>query len=1012
MADGTRIERLYLSLGLDLSEFDTDLAGAQAHVRQVASGLGRDLRMQRLRMEIDLAGVDNADGSLRGLGVRLGHLNTQMETQRNTVALLNRAYQESVRQLGADATASQRLQERLTREQLTEARLEAQIRQTNTARRERVSAAVNTGVDNTAMMLAPTVAMGAASLSLAVDAVESENLWRESMGSMVNEGNSWAQGLRDDLGLNEVELKKSTGMLNTMFDSMGMGTEKSFELSTNLAKLGYDMASFYNLDPDVAFEKLRAGMTGESEPLKALGINISENTIKNYAYTHSIAQQGAELTDQEKVLASYGAIMEKTKRAQGDMARTLEDPANSIRVLKAQVEQLGVEFGQTLIPALKDFVKTAQGMVAFYNTADEGNKRVMNSFGKLAIEVGGAATGLMALNMIGLGAFNPYLALAAGIALATKELAGYLSEKKKVAEYEESNRLGSAPSKDVAKIRKNQYSGYYEKEVEFDGLFGTGTRWQKVNAEEDANIAKQEKRMELFYARKAQLQSIVEAKTQKPLTKEAIDETLRDEFDEEYSTQKWNDKYERDQEQLARKKDIEDQAIAKRLQANRDLSSEISKLEDSDYKNSIVNINNKVADYKKAKLDEANIAKWAELEKKKARADAQKEYLSDLDKMRQEQISASMSIMQVNAIDQNMLPGQGLNLQGLENQQVALNMMEKTANVARLQEKLSLIQQMTEGEEKGSRRRKELLEQEVAASNEYNKSLVDGVKSAMTEIQNLQNKAMSAGSQALGLLNSMEEKKWNFATSKYETIKVNNDSFLREIASMERDNWNKTSTHTMAQMSQMQQINKQLLDSGIDMGIDISGKDVMAAMRREIDGIPESINQAKASMSDFYAQIEELGSTSIEKYFQEWRDNLTVLKGEMGGGPAIRDNNFFTRQEKTQFNPPTQADLNLQMNGYKNNDLQGITVSDNGLIDQISKLTGAIMNIGGVSGNTPQQSNNQQSSTQGININLQNSVEFKGFTGEEINKAVERAKDAFGQELMSAIQDANSVMGV
>ena len=210
MPTGTRIERLYLSLGLDITEFDRDLAGAQTHVRQATSQLSRDLRMQRLRMEIDLAGVDNAEDSLRGLGVRLEHLRSQMDTQRNTVELLNHAYNESVRLLGANAAALRNLQERLTREQLAEARLAQQIRQTNQARRERINSNVGAGMDNLGMALAPTVATGVVSLKLAVDTVESENLWRESMGKMKAEGDKWSKGLREELGLNEFELRKST----------------------------------------------------------------------------------------------------------------------------------------------------------------------------------------------------------------------------------------------------------------------------------------------------------------------------------------------------------------------------------------------------------------------------------------------------------------------------------------------------------------------------------------------------------------------------------------------------------------------------------------------------------------------------------------------------------------------------------------------------------------------------------------------------------------------------------
>ena len=969
MSTGTRIERLYLSLGLDLTEFDTDLAGAQAHVRTASSRLNRDLRLQRLRMEIDLAGVDNADNSLTGLGTRLGHLNTQLGTQRNQVTLLNHAYQESVRQLGADAAASRNLQERLTREQLAEARLEQQIRQTNDARRDRVTASVNSGIDNTAMLLAPIVAAGAASLKLAMDAVESENLWRESMGNMVNEGNEWASGLRDNLGLNEVELKKNTGMLNTMFDSMGMGTETSFELSTNISKLAYDMASFYNLPIDQAFEKLRAGMTGESEPLKALGINISENTIKNYAYTHSIAEQGAELTDQQKILASYYAIMEKTKRAQGDMARTLEDPANAIRVLKAQVEELAVSFGQSLIPELKAFVKSAQGIVKFYNDADNGNKAAANTFAKLTIEIGLAAGALSALNMMGLGAANPYLAVALAVGLATNSLSDYLKKKKEIAELEESQRMGNTPSADVAKTRINPNSGYREKEVTFDGLFGQAKRWERYNAEEDAQQDKLDEKMKLRLERRAQLESIIEKSTGNPLTKAAIDEKLKDEFDEEYSTKKWNEKFEREQEQAVKKKELEDQAAAKRIKANRDLSAEISKLEETDYKNSMNIIANKVIDYKKEKLDEVNIAKWAELEKKKAVSEAQKEYLSDLDNLRQAQISNTMSTSQADALI--TMKKNEVSLQGLETQQSAFNMREQLANSVRLQEKLQVIRAMTEGEEQGSKRRKELLGQEVQASTEYTKSLVNGIKAAMQEIESLQNKTMSAGSQAIGLLDKFEEKKWNFATAAWETSKANNDSFLREIGSIMKESWNSTETHTMAQMGQMLDIKKKLSDSGIDIGVNIDQKDIMSALRKEVSGIPASIEQAKTSMADFYQQIGSLGTNMTQQYFIEWRENLDKLKAEMGGG----------------FN-------------NKSNDTYGVTANSNAS-DVLAKLAQAVVNIGGVSGNSS-VNNNNNNSINNIAVNIPINASINSET--DITAMANKVADIIQPPIIKALQ--------
>jgi len=634
MPSGTRIERLFLSLGLDISEFDRDLAGAQQHVRQAASQLGRDLRLQRLRMEIDLAGVDNVDNSLRGLGIRLGALRGQMQTQRSTVDLLNHAYNESVRLLGANNAASRNLQERLTREQLAEARLAQQIRQTNAARNERVSANVGSGMDNLGMALAPTVAAGAASLKLAVDAVESENLWRESMGKMKTEGDAWSKALRGELGLNEFELRKSTGMLNTMFESMGMGTQKSYDLATGMVQLGYDMASFYNISSEDAFLKLKSGMTGEMEPLKNLGILVDETTVKNYAYANSITKQGEELTAQEKVLARYGTIMDQTKRAQGDMARTLNDPANSIRVLKSNVEQLGIEFGQTLIPALQDFVKQGKETVDWYNNLDTANKTVANSFAKTTIEVGTAASAMMALRMIGI-PLNPWVALATAIGIATMGVSDHLKKRQELKQFEESEKLGSTPSADVAKIRTNPYSGYREKEVEFDGLLGKARKWQKVSDDEDAQIDKQVEKIAIMQARRAQIESDL-ANSGRPINKDIIDEQMKNEFDQQYSDKKWADNFQRDADNDKRQAQIQAQAAAERLKKekeaadailklNEELSADLYKLQHNDLESSIHDIDLKVAELRKGKADEVNIVAWAEAAKNKIMTDASKE---------------------------------------------------------------------------------------------------------------------------------------------------------------------------------------------------------------------------------------------------------------------------------------------------------------------------------------------------------------------------------------------------
>jgi len=1009
---GTRIDRLYLSLGLDITEFDTDLTSAQTHVRQASAQLGRDLKLQNIRMNIQLAGMDNADSSVRGLTARLGHLQTQLTTQQNSVLLLNHAYQESVRLLGADATASRNLETRLANQQLAEARLAQQIRQTNQARTEKVKENISTGIQGSAMMLAPAVGLGVGALHLAVEAVESENLWRESMGKMTQEGNQFSHSLGTALGINEFELRKNVGMLNTMFESMGMGTQKSYEFSTGLSKLSYDMASFYNLNTEDAFNKIKSGITGEMEPLKALGILVDETTVKNYAYAHSIAIQGAELTNQEKITARYGVIMEATQRAQGDMLRTINDPANSMRVLKESVTQIGIEFGQTLIPTLQEFIKVGKGAVDTYNNLDDASKLATNSVAKSAVEMGGALTAIAGLGMVAT-FINPWVALATVIAVATKGLIDYHNATKNLKENNESNRLGFIPSETDAKVRLNPETGEFEKEVikTVDVLGYKIPRlpiWLKLEGAELVEAQARRVIADIKQARKEQLESEY-TNAGKPIDKvatTAINEKLQDEFDEEYSTKKWKDNFLREQDEARRKKQQEDQLNAEKLKANTDTIAEIRKMTDDEYENAILTIQNKVKELKKAKVDEVSITKWAEEAKKLAVNNAQKEYLANLESMRTAQVNNAMSIKQANSILQNMqapapkiigsigaddgsvtnnyaIQKQGLSLQTLENQQSAFNMQEKIANSARLQEKLSIIQQMINGEEVGSKRRKELLEQEIQTSTEYTKSLTDGIKSAMTEIENLQNKTMSAGSQAMSTLDKFFSKE-------------NNNKLLKQIAKDTEDAWNATSKHTMAQINQVMEQSASLEKQGIHLKVKVTKNDIEDSYKDSVAGIPESINQAKLSMVDFYNQIKNIGSQSTQQYFTEWKQNLNKLKTEFGGAFSNNDDSKFNLDKLTA----NTADLG---------NASAISFFSP-WHNQVAILSNSLANIGGISGKD--NTGNSGNSNKTINVASQNSFEFKGFTAEEINNAIERAKDTFGQELFSAIQDANSQYGV
>ena len=963
---------------------------------------------QKTSMDTDLAGVKGGENSTAGLKIKSEQLTTQLASQQKTVQLLNRAHAEAVTAEGAHSNSAQKLLRSLREEQLAEAKLAQQIKQTNQAKHERIVSNVSDGVQGSAMSLAPATGAGIGALKLAVDAVESENLWRESMGKMTQEGKEWSQNLRKDLGLNEFEVRKSTGMLNTMFESMGMGTQGSYDLATGITKLGYDMASFYNVSTDDAFLKLKSGMTGEMEPLKALGILVDETTVKNYAYTNGIAEQGQELNTQQKVLARYGTIMDQTKRAQGDMARTINDPANAMRVLKENVVQVGIEFGQTLIPALQEFIKAGKGTVDTYNNMDESAKLATNSVAKSAVELGGVLTVMAGFGMVA-SMISPWVALATAVGVATKGLLDYVDQRIKLKELDESRKLGFDPSETVAKVRFNDSNNSYEKETIRKNMVGQEyVVWLKLEGAELVEAQARKVIADIKQARREQLESITETKTGKPLTKDRIDETLKDEFDEKYSTEKWEKNFQRDQDNAKRQAAIEAQAAAERIKANTDLNAEISKLRDSDFQNEMHSLSDKYKELKKAKVDEVKLAEWAELAKKEVINKAQSEYLSGLDKMRQAQIANSEAMIQVGAIKDGMqdtasgitFTAGSINLHALENQQIAFNLWEKQANSTRLSEKLSIIQQMLEDEESGTRRRKELLEQEVSASGEYTRSIIDGVKSAKQEIESLQSKSMSAASQAMSSL------------EKYFP-KENNYTFYKELAKSNEEAWNASSTHTMAQLNQEMELLAQLEKAGVRSNVKIKSGDFKDAYRDSVKGVPESIAQAQTSMASFYSQINDIGKSMTQNYFDEWRQNLDKLKNDIGGDfqGATNGNYGYTPPVMMQDRQPTQAELNLQANGYTGSEVQGITVSDLG--GELARLSQAIQSIGGVSGNQPMPATNTaQTASAGITVNSQNAIEFKGFTSDEITKAVDRAKDAFGKELYTAIQDAKTQYGI
>ena len=198
---------------------------------------------------------------------------------------------------------------------------------------------------------AAVLAIGIGMFGLAADAVETRSLVSVSFAELEGDAQAWAENLEQSLGLGSDATLRMSGVLFTMTSSMGVAKEAAFEMSTGAVELAADMASFYNLEHEDALNKIRSGLVGEAEPLKALGILVDEATIKTAAYEAGIVAWGEELSATEKVQARWLAIQNQTIKAQGDLARTIQSPSNQIKLMRGQITQASIDLSVALLPA-------------------------------------------------------------------------------------------------------------------------------------------------------------------------------------------------------------------------------------------------------------------------------------------------------------------------------------------------------------------------------------------------------------------------------------------------------------------------------------------------------------------------------------------------------------------------------------------------------------------------------------------------------------------------------------
>lgn len=182
--------------------------------------------------------------------------------------------------------------------------------------------------------------------------VEDLNLFTASMGEYASAAQEYAERVSEIVGIDPAEWLRNQGVFMTITKGFGVASDRAYTMSRNLTQLGYDISSFFNIPFEEAFQKLQSGIAGELEPLRRLGYDLSVARLQQEAYTLGIEKKVSAMTQAEKAELRYYAIMTQVTTAQGDMARTLNAPANQLRVLQAQVTQCARAIGNIFIPAL------------------------------------------------------------------------------------------------------------------------------------------------------------------------------------------------------------------------------------------------------------------------------------------------------------------------------------------------------------------------------------------------------------------------------------------------------------------------------------------------------------------------------------------------------------------------------------------------------------------------------------------------------------------------------------
>jgi hypothetical protein len=244
------------------------------------------------------------------------------------------------------------------------------------------------GENMTTFVTLPMVAAGAASVKLASDMGETLNKVNVAFGDSAKEVLKWSETSVEQMGLAAGTALDAAALFGDMGTSMGFAKDDAAGMAMSLTQLGADLASFKNIPIEQAMQALNGVFTGETESLKMLGVVMTQTQLQAFALTQGITKKVEKMTEAEAVALRYAFVMDRTKNAQGDFARTSEGSANQMRMFMESLKELGVQFGNIILPTFTEFITKINEVLKGMMDLSPEVKKAIIVFGAIAAVVG------------------------------------------------------------------------------------------------------------------------------------------------------------------------------------------------------------------------------------------------------------------------------------------------------------------------------------------------------------------------------------------------------------------------------------------------------------------------------------------------------------------------------------------------------------------------------------------------------------------------------------------------